>query len=97
MTQEALETDVSSMPDVSHLAREVADTGTPRVLSENGHPLARLTPVRHRRNTAKVTTSEEMLKVLEETYGAWIGLVDPDEFKRERAALQIDEREPRTL
>lgn len=97
MTQDAIETDVSSMPDVSRLAREVASTGTPRVLSENGLVLARLTPVRPRRRTGKVTTREEMLKVFAETHGAWVGLVDPDEFKRERQALQVDEREPRNL
>ena len=97
MTREAITTDISAMPDVSRLVREFASTGTPRVLSENGRTLARLTPVRPRRRTGKVTTREEMLKVLEEKYGAWVGLVDPEEFKRDRQALQVDDREPRTL
>lgn len=97
MTREAIQTDISSMPDVSRLAREVASTGTARVLSENGHVLARLTPVGRPRRVGKVTTRDEMLKVFAETHGAWNGLVDPDEFKRERARLQVDEREPRTL
>jgi antitoxin (DNA-binding transcriptional repressor) of toxin-antitoxin stability system len=97
MVRETTPIDVSSMPDVSRLAREVASTGTTRVLSENGHVLARLTPARSRRRTGKVTTREEMLKVFAETHGAWAGLLDPEEFKRERERLQVDERASRAL
>ncbi len=96
MTREAILTDISAMPEVSRLAREVADTGATRVLFENGRILARLAPARSRR-TGKVTNREEMLQVFAETHGAWKGLVDPDQFKRDREALQVDDREPRTL
>lgn len=97
MQQDAHPTDISAMPDVIRLAREVARTGTERLLAENGTVVARIVPPRRRWRTAKVTTREALLQVLTETHGAWTGLIDPDEFMRERDRLQAHERDPRTL
>lgn len=97
MAREAIATDISSMPDVSRLARDVANTGIPRVLSENGRVLARLTRVRSRGRAGKVRTREELQQVLADTRGSWRGLIDIDEFKRQRRELQHDDREPRNL
>lgn len=97
MVREAIPVDVSDMPNLSRLAREVADTGTVRVLSEHGRVLARLTPATKRRRSGQATTRAELLQVLADTHGAWDGLVNADALKRERERLQVDEREPREL
>ena len=96
MAQEARPIDARSLPDVARLVHEVNQTGRPQLIQVGGEA-ARLSPARPRRRTGKVTTREEMLQVFAETHGAWNGLVDPDEFKRERERLQVDDREPRTL
>ncbi|MHB8576568.1 MAG: hypothetical protein ACYDCQ_14695 [Dehalococcoidia bacterium] len=49
MTSEAAAIDISSMPEVARLVREVAETGVRRVLTENGAPVAEIAPARRRR------------------------------------------------
>jgi hypothetical protein len=96
MVHEAAPIDASTMPDVSRLVREVARTGQARVIQADGDA-AVLSPARRRRKTAKAMTREEFQAGLHATYGAWKGLIDPEEFKRQRQELQEDEREPLML
>lgn len=98
MTSEAAPIDIETMPDLARLAREVASTGKRRVLRENGAEIAVLAPARPRRGVAKpaAKTKEEIEQVLSATFGSWKGLIDPEEFKRQRRELQYDDREPRT-
>lgn len=65
MVAEPIHTDVSGLPDVAHLAREVERSGTPHVLEENGKPIARLVPVERtpKRPRAKRATAGERLRV----------------------------------
>ncbi len=95
MANEARPIDASQMPDVSRLVREVARTGQPRVLHVDGDE-ARLSPTR-RRKSAKAMSPAQFQAGLHATFGAWSGLVDADELKRELNELQQDDREPRTL
>jgi hypothetical protein len=85
------------MPDVSRLVHEVNRTGRSRVLRVNGDE-ATLSPARRRqRKPKKELSQEEFRAALHATFGAWKGLIDPEEFKRQRRELQIDDREPRAL
>jgi len=45
MTREAVPTDVSDVPALARLAHEVAESGTRRLLTEHGAPLAVVSPV----------------------------------------------------
>jgi len=96
MTRSAIPIDASSMPDVSRLVQEVAQTGTPRLLQVGG-AAAVLSPARPRHHTAKATTQAEFEAGLTATFGAWKELIDPMEFKRQRRELQEHHGEPRML
>ncbi len=96
MVREAAPIDASSMPDVSRLVQEVARTGQSQLLRVDGEE-AVLSPARRRRKTAKAMTREEFQAGLHATYGAWKGLIDPEEFKRQRRALQVDDKPARSL
>lgn len=96
MASEAPSIDVSSLPDVSRLVREVVQTGEARVLRVDGIE-ATLSPTRRRKRKAKEPTQAEFEAAMKASFGSLKGLIDPDEFKRQRRELQVDEREPRTL
>jgi len=66
-------------------------------LIENGAEIAVLSPARRRRRSRKPADRAELEQALAETFGAWSGLVDPDEFKRQRRELQVHDRVPFTL
>jgi hypothetical protein len=83
--------DVSSMPDLARLAEEVARTGTSRRLQRDNKDLARLVPAR-RRSRRRRSTAPDSLTSLETTFGAWSGLVDGEQLKRELADAQSDSR-----
>jgi hypothetical protein len=94
MAREATPIDLSTMPDLARLAREVARDGTPRVLREEGTDVAVLAPVRApRRPKRKVLTPAQIEAVLA-TAGAWKGLVDVEQFKRDIKAARGDHRPP---
>lgn len=90
------EIDLSTMPDLDRLAEEVARTGEARILSKRGRPVAILSPTRRSRGR-KVMTREAYEQALASTFGAWKELVDPDEFKRQRRDLQVQDADPRLL
>jgi hypothetical protein len=95
MVREAVTIDVTNMPELSALVRDVARTGRPRLLQADG-AAAVLSPARRSRS-ARATTQEEFESALNATFGAWKDLIDPDEFKRQRRELQEHDREPRFL
>ena len=97
MARDATPIDISTNPELARVAHEALRTGKRHPLVENGTVIAVVTPARARRAKGKVTSREELKQVLAETHGAWRGLLDPDEFKRQRRELQFDDREPRSL
>ncbi len=97
MVREATLIDLSTNAELARIVHEAVRTGRRQSLVENGAVIAVLYPTRIRRARGKVTSSEELQQVLAETRGSWRGLIDPEEFKRQRRELQFDDREPRSL
>lgn len=95
---EPLDLDAEAMPELARLAREVARTGRARVLRENGVDIAVIAPAtpedRSDRIAWKKPTPEQIEAALASA-GGWKGLVDPEEFKRQRRELQVDDRPQR--
>jgi hypothetical protein len=84
--------DVSNAPELLRLAEEVRASNTPRVLSRDDEPLAVVVPVRRPRK-AKRPTAEDLAATLS-TAGAWQGLVDAVELKRQIKEARSDHRPP---
>src|SRR5215213_5339087 len=94
MTREAAPIDLSTMPDLARLAREVARDGTPRVLREEGADVAVISPARpKRRRTWKRPSEEDIARSLAAA-GSWEGIVDPERLKRELDEARSDDRPP---
>ena len=92
MTREVTHIDISTMPEISRLAKEVARDGRPRVLRADGTDLAVLSPVRSRsRRKGKTVTEADIDAALA---ASWKGLVDPDRLKRELDQARSDDRPP---
>lgn len=83
------------MPDLVRLAREVAETGTPRMLREHGADLAILAPAPARRRPRKQPITQADIEAALAVAGAWKDWMDPEEFKRERRELQVHDRPDR--
>src|SRR3954470_23018053 len=97
MTREALRIDITTMPDLARLAREVARTGTPLVLHQDETDVAVLSPARApRRRTGKTVTQADIDASLAAA-GGWKGLGDPEQLKRDLDAARSDNRPPVTL
>ena len=92
MTRELAPIDVSAMPDVARLAQEVARTGRPRVLRQDGTDLAVISPARRRGGrTDKGVTEADIAAALS---ASWDGLIDPEQLKRELDEARSDDRPP---
>ena len=97
MAQELTPIDATNVPEMSALVREVVRTGQPRVIQADG-AAAVLSPAgRRRKRTATQPTQADFEAAMNATFGSLNGLIDPEEFKRQRRELQVDDREPRTL
>lgn len=84
--------DIRTVPEIARVAREVATSGRPRILRDDGMDVAMILPVRQpRRPRSKSPTAEEW-EAVEALFGAWRDEIDPDEFKRQRGELQLDDR-----
>ncbi len=96
MVREVQPVTVHSMPDVSRLVHEVNETGRAQLIKV-GSEVARLAPVRaHNRRTGQRPSSEQIRAALAAA-GSWKGVVDPEEFKRQRRTLQEDDKPIRPL
>ena len=98
MTREAEPLDVDAIPELARLAREVAHTGRPRLLRENGEDLAIIAPATANEPSNRIEWKKptpEAIEAFLATFGGWKGLVDPAEFRQERRKLQIDDRPQR--
>ena len=94
MTREAAPIDLSTMPDLARLAREVARDGRPRVLREDGADVAVLSPARPRlRLKGKRITEADIADSLAAA-GAWKDLLDTEQLKRDLDAARSDNSPP---
>jgi hypothetical protein len=96
MPSEAPSIDLSAYPELARIVHEAARSGRRLPLVENGTVIAVVAPAKPRRAAKRIRSKEEVQRILAETHGAWKGLIDPEEFKRQRRELQIHDREPRT-
>lgn len=89
---------ITTLPEATRLAREVNETGKARLVQFDG-AVVRLAPdsPARRRTPVEAMTPEEFRAGLHATFGSLKDLVDPDEFKRQRRELQVDDRELRSL
>jgi hypothetical protein len=93
MDDESPSIDVATMPELARLAHEVAATGRPLVLRENGTELAVLAPLSTEERIRAFKPSPEAIERALAAVGGWVGLVDPEEFKRQRRELQVHDRD----
>ena len=96
MAQEAGPIDARNMPDVCRLVHEVNQTGRARLIQVGGE-MARLSPARPRARAQGKRPTPEAIEAALAAAGSWKGLIDPEEFKRQRQELQIDDRPVRSL
>ena|SRR5215208_7824865 len=94
MTREATPIDLSTMPDLARLAREVARDGTPRVLREDGADVAVISPARPKRRLKGKQLTPAQREAFLASAGGWVGLVDVEQFKRDIKAARSDHRTP---
>jgi hypothetical protein len=96
MVQEAERFDISNMPDLVRLAEEVARTRKPRLLTRGEEEVALLSPARPKRRKKVVMTPAQRNAVLS-SIGGWVGLVDPEQLKRDLDAARGDHSPPIAL
>jgi hypothetical protein len=96
MPSETTPVEAHSLPDVSRLVHEVNETGRPRLIKVDGE-VARLSPARPRGRITGKRLSPRAIEAALAAAGSWKGLVDPDEFKRQRRELQTDDKPVRPL
>lgn len=82
------------MPDLARLAREVAETGTARLLREDGADVAVLSPARMPRRRKGKTITQSDIEASLAAAGGWTGLGDPEQLKRDLDAARGDSRPP---
>jgi hypothetical protein len=93
VTNEARPIDATRMPDVSRLIHEVNRTGRSQIV-EAGGEAARLSPATLRHGRTDLTPAQREAQ-LRKAFGAWKGLVDAEQLKRDLdAARGSDSRLP---
>jgi hypothetical protein len=94
MTREVARIDISTMPDLARLAREVARDGRRRVLQEGSTDIAVLSPVRSSRRRARRVVTQADIDAALATFGAWRDTIDTEQLKRELDEARSDNRTP---
>lgn len=93
MNREVLHQDVTDNPELTRLAEEVKATMQPRYLEKDGKRLAKVTPVAARKRVRRAPTETDRQAFLSSA-GAWVGLVDGEQLKRDLAESQKLTRPP---
>jgi hypothetical protein len=96
MVQEAERIDISNMPDLVRLAEEVARTRKPRLLTRGGEEVAMLSPARSKKRKKEGMTQAQREVVLA-SVGGWVGLVDPEQLKRDLNTRSQRRRQRKTV
>ena len=99
MARELAPIDVRQVPELARLVDEVCATRKPRRIVRDGEDVALLvpTPAKPHRTRRDWRPRPEDLAAVLALAGAWKDLIDPEEFKRQRRELQIDDKPIRTL
>jgi hypothetical protein len=99
MTSELAPIDIHQVPELARLVDEVRASRKPRRLVAGDEDVALLvpTPATPRRSRRAWRPRPEDLAAALALAGAWKDQIDPDEFKRERQELQIDDTPPLRL
>jgi hypothetical protein len=90
--------DVSDSPELARLAEEVSHTMRPRYLEKDGETLVMVTPVASKKVVGKLrgrrAPTEEDRQAFLSSAGAWVGLVDGEQLKRDLAESRRFTRPP---
>jgi hypothetical protein len=98
MVTDAEPIDISTIPELVRLAREVAASGRSRLLRDGDTDVAVIAPAPpQRRRRRGRTISQADIDAALAVAGAWKDWIDPEAFKRERRELQSDYRPIREL
>ena len=90
--------DIDGFPALVDLARSVRDSGEARELCAGGETVAVLVPPRARHRAGNRRTRDTVdHEALLASFGAWKGLVDPDELKRRLRGERGSDRSMRPL
>jgi hypothetical protein len=94
MAREIAAIDITKNPALRKLAKEVRDSGRPRVLRENGEDVAKVVPLRPAPKRKRRDPEADRQAFLASA-GSWKGLIDLDQFlKDNRASRDIPGRPP---
>ncbi len=93
MNREILHQDVTDNPELARLAEEVKATRQPRYLEKDGKRLAKVTPVAPKKRVPREMTAADRQAFLSSA-GAWVGLVDGEQMKRDLAESRRLTRPP---
>ena len=85
--------DVSDIPALKNLIAEARATNRPRLLRAGDEDLALLIPL-HTRVQRHRVKSEADLRALRSAFGAWKGLIDPEELKSSIREARGSDRPP---
>ncbi len=100
MTRElARPIDISTLSpaDLLRVVEEVRTTKEPRVLQRDSEPVAMLTPLPARKRARRTSSPEAVLAAVHATAGAWKGLVDGEQLKRDIKEARGSDRPDVTL
>jgi hypothetical protein len=99
MARELAPIDIRQVPELARLVDDVRATRQPRRIMRDGEDIALLvpTPAMPRRFRRDWRPRPEDLAAALALAGAWKDQIDPEEFKRQRRELQIDDKPIRTL
>ncbi len=97
MPHEAMHNDVTAINDFPRLAREIARTGKAQVFRDKGVALVVVSPAHPVKRSPTRAPTPKAIEAALAAAGSWKGLVNSEEFKRQRQQLQIDDKPVRTL
>ena len=95
MASELSPIDITTIPELAHLAEEVARTRHPRVLRRGGEDIAVLMPTTAgKRPRPRRTRSQAGQDPFLTAAGSWEGLLDPEQFKQDLREARGSDRPP---
>ena len=99
MAAELTPIDIRQAPELAALVEEVHTTRKPRRIVRDDEDVAVLmpAPTATRRRLKDWRPSAAALEAALATFGTLKDNIDPEEFKRQRRELQIDDKPPRSL
>lgn len=86
--------DLSAMPDLARLAREVHRTRRSIVLRDKDEDVAVLSPAAPKRRMTGTRITEADIAASLAAAGSWKGVVDTEQLKRDLDAARSDDRPP---